>query len=812
MAKELSVRLQGLHIGVLTQDKNGRLSFAYDDDWRQRDRAQPISLSLPFDGSPFGDKSVQAFFGGYLPEGRETRIQIARHFGISANSTFRMLGAVGRDCAGALSLYPMDEHVVEDAAREPTYEVLDEVALASALRELERRPLLAGPGKLRLSLAGAQSKTAVYVTSSGEIALTKDDYPSTHIIKPALRREYEDLELIEYFCLELGRRLGLRVPDAQYGRAQGIPYLLVERYDRARDDRGRIRRLHQEDFCQALGVLPDAKYEWQGGPTIAQCFALCDRLRRPAIERLRLLDLVVFNFLIGNADAHGKNFSILYGAGGTELAPLYDVVSTLLFEADEKLDLDARMAMRIGRQYDSTRIGPSHWKRMAEETGFTWPAIRSRIDRLSHRVQLAARRLERDLANQQLTTPVLHRAIDLILERTQRVRSSHGLASTPPEELPERPTYAGSGTIGAKPDTAALSRADDERIVFEYKYRRTMTRLSDAERRARLGGQQEEERRLARLVRALTEAHREWRRGSTLATSQTDLLREHVGRLPGELSPPDGGDAGARRSAASRPPGVARSTSAMRQRATAVEVSALASAQLAWPYAIVLCSVPSQAQDLSDAFLGTKSPLSALLTRPPRWRQAGWDLYAGNSVERKHGEVLRVVTPTYGSIEIWKDGAIAAALALDLDRLPTEGGERLRLNGLALAERLHLFGDLVNDVATITSASFGTVQFSLRMRKLKEAKPPLALGPTVPGTFGWHFGSDLHSPETDEITPDEVWVAGPVDSGKMAYSLLRHIYLGFATTMDELPFMETRDEEQAVSKEAFLDFVDKLRR
>jgi len=808
MEKRLSVRLRGHPIGVLTQDQHGQLSFSYDQHWMQQEGAEPISLSLSFDGNPFEDKSVQAFFGGYLPEGREARAQIARHFGISANSTFRMLGAVGRDCAGALSLYPMDEQAVEDVAREPACELLDEVDLASALRELERRPLLAGPGRLRLSLAGAQSKTAVYVTAGGEIALTKDDYPSTHIIKPALRHAYEDLELIEYFCLELGRRLGLRAPDAHHGEAQGIPYLLIERYDRLRDEQGRIRRLHQEDFCQAMGVAPGAKYEWQGGPTLAQCFALCDRLRRPAIERLRLLDVVIFNFLIGNADAHGKNFSVLYSAHGPELAPLYDVVSTLVYEADRKLDLDARMAMRIAREYDSERIRPSHWKRMAEETGFAWPAMRARIEALSRAIQSDACELEREFASRSMTTPILHRAVDLILERTRRIRETHGFTSVRPEELPARLKYIGLDERLTASDDIALSRTDDERVAFERRFRRAMTRLWEAQRRAGQGGQPDEERQLVQLERELTEAHRAWHAGATLTRSLAKLLREHVGRLPGDPPESAEADAEAHRESRDMTPTLARSKLVRDQRVTAAEDSVLTAAHLAWPHAIVLCAVPSEEHNLIDEFLSKASPLLELLSAPPRWRKGGWDLFSGREVERKRGDVLRVATPRYGCLEVWKDGTISAAFAPWLDRVQVDGRERSRLNGLALAERLYLFGELVDAVARVSPRPFDAVQFSLRMRKLRGGEPPLVLGPAVPGTFGWQFGSDLHSPEVDQITADEVWPADPVDSGKMAYSLLRHVYLGFATTMDDLPFTEVRDATPAVSKEAFLAYID----
>lgn len=427
MSRHLSVRLGARLVGTLAQDRHGSLSFTYDPVWMAENDATPLSLSMPFGGSPFGDRAVKSFFGGYLPDSSRVRREIAKFFKISPNSTYQMLGAIGRDCAGALSLWSEDSSVVPDERSLPAFAPLDEEGLAEAFAELRHRPLLAGPRRLRLSLAGAQSKTAVYVTDHGEIALPQDDYPSSHIVKPELDGYFASIASIEYFCLELARRVGLRVPAAQYGTAGGTPYLLVERFDRLRRDDGRIERVHQEDFCQALGISSDRKYEREGGPGLVQCFEVAEKLRRPARERLRLLDLALFNFLIGNGDAHGKNFSILYSPSGPELAPVYDVVSTLVYEEDERQGLDPRMAMRVGKQYDARRVGPGDWQVLADRATLSWPGIRKRLGDMRTAIRTIAPRLEEELAAGAVVTPVLHRAVELILQRGESIRSRHGL-------------------------------------------------------------------------------------------------------------------------------------------------------------------------------------------------------------------------------------------------------------------------------------------------------------------------------------------------------------------------------------------------
>jgi serine/threonine-protein kinase HipA len=241
---------------------------------------------------------------------------------------------------------------------------------------------MAGDEGVRLSLAGAQDKIAVHV-SGNKISIPLGEAPSTHILKPAIER-FEGVVFNEAVCMKLAREVGMNAALAEIRRLEGIDYLLVERYDRttSADAQGApqtLKREHQEDFCQALGIVPENKYQAEGGPSLKQCFALVrDASSAPVIDLQALLDAVIFNFLIGNHDAHGKNFSFLYTAGQTRLAPLYDLLSTSYYP-----ELSPKMAMKIGGEYLSAKITVKHFEQLAEEAGLAKPMVKRRVPEMA---------------------------------------------------------------------------------------------------------------------------------------------------------------------------------------------------------------------------------------------------------------------------------------------------------------------------------------------------------------------------------------------------------------------------------------------
>lgn len=379
MTTILNVWWNGEIVGALTIDRHGEMGFAYAKNWLA-DREKPaLSFSLPKREEPFNRRECRPFFEGLLPE-ESQRIAVASALGVSHGNEFKLLTELGGEVAGALTLWPEGEAPPSPAGRAKN-ETLSDDALVALLDELPARPFLAGREGLRLSLAGAQSKIPV-VLVNGKIAVPAPGEATSHILKPPINR-FSGTTENEALAMRLAKKIGLYVAGVEIGRAGDRSFLLVERYDRIRGKDGVLRRLHQEDFCQALGFTSDRKYAADGGPVFRDCFDLLRRAAtRPAVEILKLFDAAIFNLIIGNADAHAKNFSLLFReSGAVELAPLYDLLSTVYYPA-----LSPRLAMKIAKRQMLDEIKPGDWEKFAEETGLALRFIRKRASQLSNAV------------------------------------------------------------------------------------------------------------------------------------------------------------------------------------------------------------------------------------------------------------------------------------------------------------------------------------------------------------------------------------------------------------------------------------------
>jgi serine/threonine-protein kinase HipA len=305
-----------------------------------------------------------------LPESEEARKAIGKKFGANPKSTFSLLRAIGHDCAGAISFHDPDDPVVLDSLLEIKMHPLSQPELEKHIKELPLKPLFMGVDGLRLSLAGVQDKAAVCL-ADGKIAVPLEGTPTTHILKPTISKFPGSVQN-EYLCLRTAARLTLGVPQVKMGRAGEQTYLLIERYDRKFGDK-RILRLHQEDFCQALGFRE--KYQRFSGPGFKDSFELLMKTRIPIKDRDLLMRAVVFNYLIGNNDAHGKNFAILYDVDGHgRLAPFYDMLCTQVYD-----ELTNDMCMKIGDHYDFKDITESDWQGLCNVTGFSFPQLKKII-------------------------------------------------------------------------------------------------------------------------------------------------------------------------------------------------------------------------------------------------------------------------------------------------------------------------------------------------------------------------------------------------------------------------------------------------
>jgi serine/threonine-protein kinase HipA len=409
--KRLVVYLNNTPVGELAQNAGGLMQFTYSPEWLARKDSMPLSRSLPLENVTFKGKRARSFFAGILPE-EGPRRRIAEVLGISNQNDFAMLERIGGECAGAVCLLP--EGMPPPALNEKLLRELNAVELGKIISELPRRPLLAGESGLRLSLAGAQDKIAVTV-QGGNIALPLGNTPSTHIIKPEPDR-FPGLAVTEWLCMKLARAIGLNVPDTSLLQVGDKPCILVQRYDRSVTADGFVQRTHQEDFCQALGYPPEHKYQQEGGPLVSDCIALLrDWSSVPALDIPAFLDGLIFNMLIGNADAHGKNYSLLYQDGERRLSPFYDLVCTLSWP-----ELSKTPAMKIGRSESIETITAVHWKKMSEESKIGWPMVRDRIRQISQAVADNIRPIEEQCASQNPSKTL--EVADIIRRRAESIQ------------------------------------------------------------------------------------------------------------------------------------------------------------------------------------------------------------------------------------------------------------------------------------------------------------------------------------------------------------------------------------------------------
>lgn len=391
---QLSIRLDGMQVGILEQTAQGKMRFTYDSTYYNP--LLPISVGMPVRKEPYDDQACTAYFGGLLPENNETRKVLGKIYGINANNHFALLKAIGYDCAGAISCQAIDEPEEEPRAIPLMGRILSDEELYEHIKELPQKPLFTNVDGLRLSLAGAQDKAAICLIDN-QIAIAENGCPTTHILKPASQR-FDGLAENEYFCMKIAKRIGLKVPDVELREVNGLSFVLIERYDRIIHE-NHVIRLHQEDFCQALGVSTDKKYQNEGGPNFKDCFELLNTIGANSntssiISRDRLVSALVFNYLIGNTDAHGKNFSLLYPPTKTkdlrlwsapQFAPLYDLVCTLAYPS-----LTNKMAMKIGSQYEADLVFPRHWETLCKEIRYSYPAMKSLIERMAEEILQAA--------------------------------------------------------------------------------------------------------------------------------------------------------------------------------------------------------------------------------------------------------------------------------------------------------------------------------------------------------------------------------------------------------------------------------------
>jgi serine/threonine-protein kinase HipA len=393
-------------VGTVTVDSGGP-SFTYASGWLGLKGAFPISITMPLKSERFTPNTFLPWAANLLPESEQLRT-LGQLLGMARSDVIGLLTAIGGDTAGALSF--------NQAGRASSVQwrlVGKPEELESLIEDLPNKPFLVGEEGVSMSLAGVQSKIAVAIDDDGRVCIPMNGSPSTHILKPDSPRLSGGVQN-EAFCLTLAKRMGIPTPAVKTGRAGNRTYLLVKRYDRT-DVGGRCRRLHQEDYCQALGRPPSAKYESNQtgtrGPTLKDMFDITRRHMSPT-EIVRLLHMVILNVLACNSDAHAKNYSIMIRAANASLAPMYDIMCGAVWE-----NVTKNFAQKIAGISRGDHLKRTHWQQFARECGLN---PRQVIDRVYVLAKSAIAEAE-SAASEVATMPAgTHAVLDQTRQAVQR--------------------------------------------------------------------------------------------------------------------------------------------------------------------------------------------------------------------------------------------------------------------------------------------------------------------------------------------------------------------------------------------------------
>jgi serine/threonine-protein kinase HipA len=383
-----------------------------------------------------------------LPEASQLQA-VGRILGAAPEDVIGILNEIGRDTAGALSIGKPGTPEARDWRKVP-----DATSLERIINELPSKPFLVGEDGVSMSLAGVQTKLAVAIDPDGAICIPVNGAPSTHILKPDSERLFGGVHN-EALCLVLAKLCGVNAPIVTTGKAGSRAYLLVKRYDRV-EQAGRWRRIHQEDFCQALGKPPSAKYESNQsgirGPTLTDMFAVT-RNAGSASDVLGLLDYVIFNVIACNVDAHAKNYSLLISGRGFKLAPIYDVMC-----GDAWPNITRNLAQKIAGKNRGEHLKRRHWERFAAECGLNATRTVARVETLAMLVRDNVRPAENEVAAMPAGS---HTMLSLFREALERRVNAilTGLADISGSSLEGRPGKKKTDATPKSPSSGRKRRA-----------------------------------------------------------------------------------------------------------------------------------------------------------------------------------------------------------------------------------------------------------------------------------------------------------------------------------------------------------------
>lgn len=394
MKQELIAWMNGERVGILTRNTNGAHTFQYDPSWLNNRLARPLSLSLPLQLPVISSAAVLNYFDNLLPDSPLVRDRIVARYQAKSRQPFDLLREIGKDSVGAVMLLPPDSTPADLGLN---FERLDEHKLERILSAYQADiPLgmISEENDFRISVAGAQEKTALLATDAGW-AIPHGATPTSHIIKlpiGEIKQPFATLDMREsveneYLCLALARALGFAVPDASIIHAGKMKALAVQRFDRRwNHQQTHLLRLPQEDMCQAFGLPSALKYESDGGPGIADIMQFLMGSSNALEDCYAFMKFQLFQWLIGATDGHAKNFSVFIERGGSyRLTPFYDIISVFTSMGGNGLNIrDLKLAMSLkaskGRKNQIDKIFPRHFLATAKQVNFDQNSMIAIID------------------------------------------------------------------------------------------------------------------------------------------------------------------------------------------------------------------------------------------------------------------------------------------------------------------------------------------------------------------------------------------------------------------------------------------------
>lgn len=408
----LYVYLYGIFAGKITRKDSGELSFKYNDEYLQLKTARPLSVSMPLTEQVYENEISLPFFSGYLPDGEALK-QLAVGLNCSKEDLISMLAAVGSDCAGAISFFPVE---INQNTRMPDKDlILDDDNLYNILLMVNNRSLLPIYKNLNHILPGSQYKIAVNIKEN-QIILPNGNNLTSHILKFPLMDRQHSLQN-ELFCMRLAECLGFNTPKYNLKYCKSLPYLLITRYDRLISDDDVTIRLHQENFCQSMSVLPENKADTKGGPAITDCLRLIEaHAKQPASDKLLFIRLVIFNYLIGNSDTSAKSFSFLYNNDKISLAPVSNLLSNCIYAK-----LSPKMNMSIDDKFYPNLVRQNHWHSIVSDNSTARNMINKELHKMSTIIPDKAVKLQSILNQEGINSDIFNHIISLIIKRAKHL-------------------------------------------------------------------------------------------------------------------------------------------------------------------------------------------------------------------------------------------------------------------------------------------------------------------------------------------------------------------------------------------------------